>query len=119
MKTILLVIFPLLISVNANALAAPVFTCEVDVNLKKVFETSFALSSVPDSKLFLKSDEFEMTLKRTGANDFTLETFDRVKPSRTYITGVVRQLGDQITFALWERAAMLDVKCKLTQVLRR
>lgn len=87
------------------------FNCEIAYNAQKSAPILVSVAAEKSPTLFLENEIFEMKLTRIKGNQFELEIYDQLKPTRAYSRARIEQAGDTIGYTLWEREALLEVDC--------
>lgn len=96
----------------SSTVGASEFNCNIKINNEDVHNTSFEVGK-GEKVQFADSPSLKFSLKSMAKNRFELEAFDLVVPSRTYAIGRLKDRGDDLTYSLWTRESLIDVKCEL------
>lgn len=98
---------------NANIANAADLSCRISVNTEVVSETTIELEE--NSKLVFEEVEgFRFMVNNHGASKYELEIFDSNGSSRSYASGYLKTLEDEIGWSFWSRDILIESSCKLS-----
>lgn len=96
----------------STSIVASEFTCNIKINNEDVHNTSFEVSE-GEKFMFADSSSLKFSLKAMKKEKYELEAFDLSIPSRSYATSMVKEKGDNLSYTLWTRDSLIEVKCEL------
>ncbi len=111
MKKIMCTIFLFLLMASLSY--AQDLTCQILVNTEIASESTVELEA--NSKIFFGEVEgYRFTINSLGNSKYELEIFDPGTPSRSYSSGLLKTIGDKISWTYWSREIMIESNCRLS-----
>lgn len=98
-------IFTILLGLSTNLFAETVY-CQAKLSTQTIWETKVELNS---QKVKVGEVEHYQIFLKQNSNNYSLEIYDPMTPSRQYAEG---SLEKGLSWALWTRDILLEVKCE-------
>lgn len=109
-KTIIALTFLL----SASMAKASDLVCNVKINAEEAAVTEFTVA--PNTEVtYAVLEGYKFFVSNLGNSKFELEIYDSNGPTRSYATGHLRNLTDDLSWTLWSREILLETTCKLAR----
>ncbi|MBC7428871.1 MAG: hypothetical protein H7336_09690 [Bacteriovorax sp.] len=106
-------IIALTLIISSSFALAENIQCNYSMNGKAAIETGVFLVAQNTKQVFVEAADYRFFISNKANSKFELEIFDAFTPSRSYATGYLRTLEDEISWAFWSRDVLIETTCKL------